>query len=181
MTAINNWGFVDNCYCEVQSKDNVTHVYIVGQLNRDIDFLARNKKGDVVTPFLIQRDDNEVTMSNAGKAFTVKANKLVEVEIPSKPTSIKHRNVKVPCVAVNTGENNSSVKYYPLVAFKKQAIKLHKEIKKGDTVAIWGRVQLTQITGTDLSFPLVWVEDVNLVRMSNRRTKEEAFSIDDGN
>lgn len=115
-------------------------------------------------------------MANTGNACTIKDGKVVDVSIPSKPEEILNRNIKLPCVVVN-GE--SAVKYYPFVAFGQDAIRLHKSISQGDTIVMLGKMINTTIPGVANTKEVLWVDDVRLIRQSNRKSQQEAHSLDD--
>lgn len=144
-------------------------VYLVGQLNQDIPFLARTQKGHLVTPFILNTDEG-TTMANRSQAYKLLDGKMVPVEIPPAPPNIPNRMVKLPTIVVN---DDKTVKYYPFVAFDEKALSFHKGIKKGDTVVVCGNIIGVNIPGVGPR-DVLSVEDVRLIRQSNRRIQAEA-------
>lgn len=161
-------------------------LYAVGNITNDFPFLAETDSGKIVTPFYLDNGDKIGMVS--GKPVTYQSSKKESCEVPEVEHILK--NLKVPTIAVNIPDDrykkvctyskefeslykqkkdggNTTV-FVPIVAFDEDAIRLFKEVSKGDTISIFGELKPTLIKSVGWKKPTVWAQDVRKVRTAKR-------------
>lgn len=170
----------------VVNADGKEFLYAVGNVTGDFPFLAETEKGTIVTPFYLH-DGNEIGMVS-GHAVYYPFSKKEEFNIPKVKATLK--NLRIPTVALNipsekynriinyseafstmyknSKDNGDTTVFVPIVAFDEDAIRLHKEVAKGDTIIVFGELRLTKINAVGKAQMALWVTDVRKDRTAKR-------------
>jgi len=179
MSKGNNDAFVLN-------NNGKEFLYAVGNVTGDFPFLVETESGRLVTPFYL--DDGADIGMLSGRGVYYPFSQKQEYEAPKVKATLK--NLRVPTVALNLSNekyerivglshtfslipkskkpNGDTTVFVPLVAFNDDALRLHKDVSKGDTVIIFGELKETLIKALGKTIIAVWVSDIRKDRTAKR-------------
>jgi hypothetical protein len=182
MSKGNNDAFVLNA----EGKE---FLYAVGNVTLDFPFLVETESGKLVTPFYLQ--EGELIGAVSGKSVYFPSYKKEEYQAPKVKAIL--RNLRVPTIALNISTEKYdriaelsslfsvipkqkkptgyTTVFVPMVAFSDDALRLHKEVSKGDTVILFGELKETLIRALGKTIMAVWVSDVRKERTARRNLK----------
>jgi hypothetical protein len=166
----------------VQTADGRRLMQVVGNTTASFPFLCEGAKG-VITPFYLNDGTNIGAVSSQNCTVDSKGVRT-RITVPAVQCTLK--NLRVPTVAVNVGQQNydKAIKYLPelanipktvkpdggltvfipLIAFNDDAIFLHRNVGKGDTLGVLGELKNTKISSLNRSIPALWVIDVRKIK-----------------
>ena len=163
-------------------------VQCVGNTTDNFPFLCKGSN-KLVTPFyLVQNNVRGATSSNN---VVINGSEETPFATPSVPVEL--RNLRMPTVAINiTRERHEKaiqyvpamkdipfqskpdggvVLFLPFIAFDSDAVYLHQNVFKGDTISIIGELKLTKVANLR-NVPALWCNDVRKIRDAKRNVMQ---------
>lgn len=178
----------------IVDSDKRNIVNAVGNVTGNFPFLTETQSGRLVTPFYL----NEGIKLGAVSPNAVVINGMTKENyaIPSVTQELK--NLRLPTMAVNIStdryekavtyvpmlsevshqfKQDGIVLFLPILAFDENAVFLHKQILKGDTIGAIGELKLTKV-GSLRATPILWLNDVQKIRVANRNNISGASVVE---
>ena len=159
--------------------------YMVGNLTIGFPFICETDSKYITPFYLVDGSNVSATAPNHCVVFRGE-----EKEAYTPPAvDLKLKNLRVPTIALNISEKrylrmvdfcpsikelNKQVKpegvtlYVPIIAFDENAVFLHQNCMKGDTIVVIGDLKATKITAFNRTVMALWVEDVQKVSTARR-------------
>jgi hypothetical protein len=185
-----------NYFFAAKTEDGRVIANCVGNVTNNFPFLTETQSGKLVTPFYL----NEGVKLGAVSPNAVILNGMTK-EVYKIPTVAQElKNLRLPTVALNISvdryekavsyapilsevsrqfkeDGSGIVLFLPILAFEENAVFLHKQVMKGDTISATGELKLTKV-GSLRATPILWVNDVQKIRIANRNNMEGASVVE---
>ena len=178
----------------VKAEDGRKLLSVVGNTTAGFPFLCEGSKG-LITPFYLNDgynigsiSKNTVIITNGKQPYACPevACTIKNLRVPTIATNISEVNYdratkflpEVRDIPKNTKPDGSLTVFVPIIAFNDDAVFLHKNVGKGDTVQFLGELKLTKISSIDRTILALWCIDVRKIKTARGNLMKEGESID---